>query len=98
MYQVVIRILGPQLPVFDFSLGKIVDGQFCADDVSLLPACVLQEICISELLGTQAYIHSGRLSAITSALLDAGAIMQFYPNFIVFTLPENYVAKKEKDA
>lgn len=98
MYQIVIRILAPQLPVFDFSLGQIIDGQFHPADVKLLPDDVLKNIQISELLGTQAYVQANQLSAVVSVLSNAGASIQFYPNFIVFSLSENYVTEKEKDS
>jgi len=98
MYQIVIRVLAPQLAVFDFVFGEIVDGQFHPADCTLLPKDILDHVQISALLGTQAFVESTHVSALVKAILNTGADMSMYPNFAVFSLPENYVSKEEKDA
>lgn len=98
MYQVLIRILGPQLAVFDFIYGQIVDGSFQTKDVCALPCDITDHVQVSDLLGTQAFVKADQLNSVTAALLESGAAMALYPNFLAFTLPENYVPKKEKDA
>lgn len=98
MYQVLIRILGPQLAVFDFAYGRIVDGSFRIEDTRELPDDVVDHVQISELLGTQSFVKIDQLGLVTSALLKRGAEMAFYPNFLTFTLPEDYVSKKEENA
>lgn len=98
MYQIIIRILAPQISVFDFVFGKIVDGQFQPADCRCLPDDVLEHVQVSNLLGTQAFVESSHVSALTSTVLDAGADMSIYPNFIVFSLPEGYVSKEEENA
>ena len=102
--QIIFRILGSGIPVFDFTAGKIVDGQFKAfeDLRGSLDASVpglLDLVHLDDILGTQAYVKSQSLGAAT-ALITAHprfAGMQFYPNFIVFNL-EDHVEAKEKDA
>lgn len=98
MYQIIVRILAPQIAVYDFVFGRIVDGQFTPMDCSVLSEKDLECVEVSSLLGTQAFIKMYDLTSLTSALLKAGAVMSFYPNFIVFDLPEGYVSEKEKDA
>lgn len=98
MHQIIIRILAPQVPVFDFILGKIVDGQFQPVDCRCLSSDILEHVQVSSFLGTQAYVESTHVSALTSAILNTGADMLIYPNFIAFNLPEGYVSKEEENA
>jgi len=98
MHQIVIRILAPQVAVYDFVFGRIVDGQFTPMDCSILPTEILERIEVSDLLGTQAFVKASGLTSLTDTLLDVGAIMSLYSGFIVFNLPEGYVEEKEKDA
>lgn len=98
MHQVVVRILAPQVSVFDFAFGQIVDGHFTPLDCDALPEDILKHIHLSNLLGTAAFMESAQLSALTSTLLDAGCDMTLYPGFIVFNLPEGYVSKEEEDS
>jgi hypothetical protein len=97
MYQVVIRTLGPISTVFDFAFGQIADGQFVPVDTDRLPVALTSWVNISSLLGTQAYVQSENLAHVMGCLISAGSSVQFFPNFIVFTLPEGYVTK-EKEA
>lgn len=102
--QIVIRILGAGIPVFDFTAGEIVEGQF--KPFTELQATIEQRfpslaglVSFDDLLGTQAYLKPYSLGAAT-ALITAHpnfAGMQFYPNFIIFNLECNEPTK-EKDA
>lgn len=96
MYQVIIRTFAPGLPVFDFVFGQIVDGQFQAGDCTTLPAEILDCVEISSLLGTQAFVQTTRIAPLVHKLLDAGADMTMFPNFVVFNLPEGYVSKEKE--
>lgn len=110
--QIIFRIFGPGIPVFDFAVGGIVDGGFkpfedvrgCLD--SLVPA-LSEFVHLDDLLGTRAYVKLRDLGVAT-ALITAHprfAGMQFYPNFIVFDLEDhaefnldNHVEAKKEDA
>lgn len=98
MYQIVLRIIAPQVTVLDFAFGRIVDGEFRLKDFDLLPEELHALFRPSNILGTRAYISTSNVSALTYALLSAGASIAMYPNFFVFNLPEKYVAEEEKDA
>lgn len=102
--QTIIRILGAGVPVFDFTIGEIVEGQFkTVDDLKdyvarKLPT-IAEYITFDTLLGTQAYITSANLGKVAKLITNHPhfASMQFYPNFVVFNL--NYdEPTKEKDA
>lgn len=97
MHQIVIRILAPQISVFDFVFGQVIDGQFKPGDCNDLPAEILDCVDVSNLLGTQAFVKSTRVSVLTRKILAAGADMLIYPNFIVFNLPENYVTEEKEN-
>lgn len=97
MYQIAIRRIAPELKVFDFAFGSIIDGHFVSADVNILPAEVLDFICLSDLLNSQAYIKADRVANLAKVVLNAGASFELYPNFAVFTLPEGYVTEKEKE-
>lgn len=102
--QAIIRILGAGIPVFDFTIGEVVEGQFkVADD---LEGCVARRfptiaeyITFDTILGTQAYITSANLGKVARFITNHPhfAGMQFYPNFIVFNLNDDEPTK-EKDA
>lgn len=96
MYQIAIRRIAPEVKVFDFAFGSIVDGHFVLADINLLPVEVLVFVRISDLLSSQAYIAADRMADFAKTVLTAGASFELYPNFVVFTLPENYVTEKEK--
>lgn len=97
MYQIAIRRIAPEVKVFDFAFGSIIDGHFVPADVNILPAEVLDLICLSDLLSSQAYIKADCMANFAKIVLNAGASMELYPNFVVFTLPEGYVTEKEKE-
>ena len=59
--QIIIRILGAGIPVFDFTIGEVVEGQFkVADDlkdcVARSLSTIAEYITFDTLLGTQAYV------------------------------------------
>ena len=97
MYQIAIRRVAPEVKAFAFSFGSIIDGQFVPADVNLLPAEVVALICRSDLLGSQAYVKADCLAVLLKVILNAGASLESYPGFVVFTLPEGYVTEKEKE-
>lgn len=104
--QIIIRILGAGIPVFDFVAGEVVEGQFKAfsnpdfrDRIADISPALESLVSFDDLLGTQAYLKPYSLGAAT-ALITAHprfAGMQFYPNFIIFNL-EDYVETKKEDA
>lgn len=104
--QIIIRILGAGIPVFDFVAGEVNEGQFKAFSgsdlhdhiVKTLPA--LENLVVfDDLLGTQAYLKPYSLGSATAFITAHPRFsgMQFYPNFIVFNI-EDHVETKEKDA
>lgn len=102
--QIIIRILGAGIPVFDFTVGEIFEGQFKTVDnfedcvTRKLPA-IAEYVTFDTLLGTQAYITSASLGKVVGLITNHPhfAGMQFYPNFVVFNL-NNDEPTKEKDA
>lgn len=105
MKQIVIRILGPQIPVFDVLTGTIDEGQFVPDnsveDVldDLLGTDSASLVHYDTMLGGQAFIVADNLCSfvdvITSNPYCTG--MEYYPNFLVFKF-ECYGSKEEKDS
>lgn len=97
MYQIAIRRIAPEVKVYDFAFGSIVDGHFMPADFNILPLEVQGLIHSSDLLSSQGYIEADRLADLSKVVLIAGASFDIYPNFIVFTLPEGYVTEKEEE-
>lgn len=97
MKQIVIRILGPQLTVFDFAFGEIIDGRFVLLDVNSLPPDVLACVCVSDLLGAQAFVEASKLAGLFKVLLDFGCEVSFYPNFIVFSYSDHEKSQKTEE-
>lgn len=102
--QIIIRILGAGIPVFDFVAGKIVDGQFKAfedlrSNLEKIDDHLASAIHFDSLLGTQAYVDAAHLHVVVSRIASNShfASMQFYPNFVVFNLDCDEQTK-EKDA
>ena len=102
--QIIIRILGAGIPVFDFVAGEVVEGQFKV--FNDLEDCVVRKlpsiskyVTFDTLLGTQAYIASANLGKVVRLVTrhPQFAGMRFYPNFIVFMLNDDEPTK-EKDA
>ena len=104
--QIVVRIFGAGVPVFDFLAGEVIEGQFkifsnpdFRNRIADLSPALESLVSFDDLLGTQAYLKPYSLGAAT-ALITAHprfAGMQFYPNFIVFNL-EDHVETKKEDA
>ena len=88
MKQIVIRILGPQLRVFDFAYGEISEGSFVPLDVNDLPVDVSSLVHVDSILGTQAYVEDSNLADLFKVLLDFDPVISIYPNFIVFTFAD----------
>ena len=97
MYQIAIRRIAPEVKVYDFAFGSIVDGHFVTADFNILPIEVQSLIHSSDLLSSQAYVEVDRIADLAKVVLSAGASFELYPNFVVFTLPEGYVTEKEKE-
>lgn len=97
MKQFVIRILGPQLPVFDFVYGEISGGQFVPLDIESAPPAIRSCVRVSTLLGTQAYVKSSKLGRLIKALLDVCPEVSFYPNYIVFSIPDHEKSQKTEE-
>ncbi len=102
--QIIVRILGAGIPVFDFTIGEVVEGQF--NIVRDLKDCVAQRfstiaeyVTFDTLLGTQAYVTAANLDKVVKIIANHPYFdgMQFYPNFIAFNINQ-HVETKEKDA
>lgn len=100
--QIIIRILGAGLPVFDFVTGQIVDGQFKALEdpqpyLEKIDERLTSAIRFEPLLGTQAFVDSTHLHVVVSFLTASPYFtgMQFYPNFLVFNFDCDEQAKEE---
>lgn len=102
--QIIIRILGAGIPVFDFTAGEIAEGQFkpftgLQSTIEQYFPALADLVVFDDLLGTQAYLKPHSLGAaaalITTHPCFAG--MQFYPNFIIFNI-EDHVETKKEDA
>lgn len=102
--QIIIRIFGAGIPVFDFTIGEITEGQFKTVDnlkdcvTRKLPA-IAEHVAFNTLLGTQAYITAVNLGKVARFITNHPHFtgMQFYPNFVVFNLSDDEPTK-EKDA
>lgn len=94
MKQIVIRILGPQLPVFDVVYGEIVDGQFTPLDIDSLDSYLTGFLHCDTLLGGQAYVEAANLLEFVTALVGRVDAFEFYPNFLVFKFKDHEVEEK----
>lgn len=95
--QLIIRILGAGIPVYDVAYGEIRDGQFTPLDPGDLTPDILNRIVPSDFLGTQAYIHADHLHELIARLVDRVDGISFYPNFIVFSFVDGYGTEKKED-
>ena len=100
--QIIIRILGAGIPVFDFSAGEIVEGQF--KPFQNLPSIIADRFPVltelvkfDDLLGTQAYLKPHSLGAAVALIASDPKFggMQFYPNFLVFNIDDHDEAKEK---
>lgn len=105
MKQIVIRILAPQIPVFDIQTGSIdqAQGQFIPDtDVEAtflkLAPSVVDLIRYDSLLGGKAFITSDNLGIFIASICSLRTYLglEFYPNFIVLKIDDDGTEKEEK--
>lgn len=104
MKQIVIRILAPQIPVYDVQTGCIDQnqGQFIPDsDIEDVLSCISEHavdlVRFDSILGGQAFVTTDNLgflirSLVTNPLFQG---MEFYPNFIVIKIKDHGTKKEE---
>lgn len=95
--QLIIRILGAGIPVYDVTFGEICDGQFAPLDLNGLSPDILDCIVLSDLLGTRAYVQSSRLRELIVCAMPYVGEVSFYPNFIVLSFDDDYGTEKEEN-
>lgn len=100
MKQVIIRILGPQIPVYDVVFGRIKDGQFVSASVDEVADFFNFDgfghfLVVSTLLGGQAFVTSDHLASLVKGLSQDADSVTFYPNFIVFGYGEKEETAEE---
>lgn len=105
MKQIVLRILAPQVPVYDVQTGVIdqTQGQFVPDtdvEATLLefaPSAV-DLVRYDSLLGGKAFITSDNLGFFVASICSLPIYLglEFYPNFIVLKLNDDGTKEKEK--
>jgi len=95
--QLIIRILGAGIPVFDVDFGGIRDGQFTPLDFGGLSPDILDRIVLSGLLGTRAYVQSSHLRELIACVMPYVEGISFYPSFIVFSFTDDYGTEKKED-
>lgn len=97
MKQIIVRMLCPGIPVYDFAYGEIVDNQFRPLDVKDLPGEVLECVTVSDLLGTQAYIHVSSLLRLVKLLVPCASEFRYYDHFLVFEMNPGYGTQEENE-
>lgn len=95
--QLIIRILGAGIPVYDVTYGEIRDGRFTPTDFVGLSADILDCIVLSGLLGTQAYVQASHLRELIACAMPCVDEVSFYPNFIVLSFVDGYGTEEKKD-
>lgn len=95
--QLIIRILGAGIPVYDVAFGEIRDGQFAPLDFDGLFPDILDCIVLSGLLGTQAYVQSSHLRELIACAMPYVDEVSFYPNFIVLSFADDYGTEKKEN-
>lgn len=105
MKQIVIRILAPQVPVFDVQSGSIdeAQGQFISDTdieatlLKLAPS-VVDLVRYDSLLGGKAFITSDNLGTFIASIcsLQTYLGLEFFPNFIVLKINDDGTKKEEE--
>lgn len=95
--QLVIRILGAGIPVYDVAYGEIRDGQFVLLDPKDLTPDILNRIVPSDFLGTRAYVHAEHLYELVARLIPHVDGISFCSNFIVFSFADGYGTEKKED-
>lgn len=106
MKQIIVRILAPQVPVYDVQTGAIDEahGQFVPDTdieavlLKLAPAAA-PLVRYDSLLGGKAFITSDNFGRLLSSICTLSIFvgMDFFPNFIVLKLNDDGT-KKEKES
>lgn len=105
MKQVVLRIIAPQVPVFDVQTGHIDEkqGQFIPDsDVENALAGLGEHITdlvrFDEILGGKAFVTSDNLGFLIRSLVANPAFtgINFFPSFIVVNI-NDHGTQKEKE-
>lgn len=97
MKQIIIRLIAPGIPVFDFCFGEITDEQFHPLDVNDLPSEYLRFVETSDLLGTQAFIRSCNLRNFLEFVIPNVSDIGYYDRFIILTLNSDYGTEEEKE-
>lgn len=104
MKQVIIRILAPQIPVYDLQTGAIdeAQGQFVPDAdiesvLSELAPASASFVRYDSLLGGKAFVTSDDLGSFFSSVCasETFAGMDFYPNFVVLKLDDHGTKEEE---
>lgn len=104
MKQIIVRILAPQLPVYDIQTGAIdqAQGQFISDadlEATLLKIApsAADLVRYDSLLGGKAFITSDNLGFFVASICSLQNYLgiEFYPNFIVFKLNDDGTKEEE---
>lgn len=105
MKQIVLRIIAPQVPVFDVQTGAIdqSQGQFIPDTdveavlLKLAPSAV-DLVRYDSLLGGKAFITSDNLGIFVASICSLSTYLglEFYPNFIVLKLKDDGTQKEKE--
>lgn len=94
--QLIVRILGPRIPVYDVIAGTIGDdGSFRPCDMTQIHAPFLSSVTLDPLLGTQAYVKSSDLITLFRDIMDVVEDVYFFPDMIIFNLKVKYEQKTE---
>ncbi|QCS36800.1 hypothetical protein [Tortoise microvirus 7] len=93
MKQIVIRLIAPQVPSYDVTVGEIIDGQFApVNDINQidpkLANVLIDDVTQSDILGGSSYIRSKDLSHLLGSLYASNMIsnVTMFPNFTVIDL------------
>ena len=95
--QLIIRILGAGIPVYDVAFGEIRDGQFAPLGFDGLSLDILDCVVLSGLLGTQAYVQASHLRELIACAMPYVDEISFYPNFIVLSFTDDYGTEKKEN-
>lgn len=95
--QLIIRILGAGIPVYDVVYGEVRDGQFTPCSFVDLSADILDCIVLSDFLGTLAYVQASHLRELIACAMPYVDEISFYSNFIVLSFVDDYGPEKKKD-
>jgi len=105
MKQIIVRILAPQVPVYDIQTGAIdeTQGQFVPDTdieavlLKLAPAAA-PLVRYDSLLGGKAFITLDNLGCLFSSICTLSTFvgMDFFPNFVVLKLNDDGTKKEEE--